>query len=64
MDVLVHGMTTAQQPHDAVTGEHVAHLLGIAGMTVVLAGVVIHGARRSRRPRAALEGGLDHNAHR
>ena len=41
-----------------------AHVLGIAGMALVLVGVVIHGARRQVRQRAVANGGLDTNAHR
>ena len=44
--------------------EHAAHLLGVVGMVLVLAGVVIHGARRQLRRAAAKPGGLDSNAHR
>lgn len=54
--------------HDHGTGvldEHGAHLMGIAGMALVLAGVVTHGARRQLRQRAARSnGGFDRNAHR
>lgn len=63
-DVGVHLMTHVPLHHHAELGlEHMAHLLGIAGMLLVLAGVVISGARRQFRQRAARNGGLDH-AHR
>ena len=38
--------------HHAGTG-HVGHLVAMAGMAATLAGVVIDGARRQVRPRAA-----------
>ncbi|HEX7172100.1 MAG TPA: hypothetical protein VF365_05765 [Candidatus Limnocylindria bacterium] len=64
MDVAVH-VAPATHDHDAVgASEHLAHVVGIAGMSLVLAGLVMHGARRHHRPRAALHGGLDTNAHR
>jgi hypothetical protein len=44
--------------------EHTGHLIAIAGMTLVLAALVVHGARRHRRPRAARQGGLNGHAHR
>jgi hypothetical protein len=45
---------------------HVAHLLGIVGMVLVLAGVVAHGTRRhfSSRRRAATHPGGTRDAHR
>jgi len=64
LDVVIHLAQTAHA-HDAdVVSEHLAHLVGIAGMSLVLAGLVLHGARRHRRPRAARTGGLDSHAHR
>ena len=51
--------------HAGHTGiAHVAHLVGIAGMALVMAGVVTHGVRRQLRRAAAKPGGLDPNAHR
>ncbi len=46
--------------------EHAAHLLGVVGMVLVLAGVLIHGARRQLNGRtgAAINGGLDAHAPR
>jgi hypothetical protein len=64
LDVVVHTTGAGHHGSTAAGSEHIAHLLGIAGMTLVLAGVVIHGARRHRRPRAANHGGLDPNAPR
>lgn len=46
---------------------HTGHLIALAGMVLVLAGVVIHGARRQRNRRSSAandSGGLDSNAHR
>lgn len=63
VDVVVH----LGPVHDHTGGldEHGAHLIGIAGMALVLAGVVTHGARRQFRQRAARSnGGFDRNAHR
>ena len=64
LDVALHvgPAVHAHDPADAT--EHLAHALGIAGMSLVLAGLVLHGARRHRRPRAARHGGLDTHAHR
>ena len=65
LDVAIHLTSDAAgHAHEGFGGEHLAHLIGIAGMTVVLAGVVIHGARRQLRRRAAPQGGLDNHAHR
>ena len=65
LDVAVHLMTDVHAGHRGDFGaEHFAHLLGIAGMLLVLAGVVIHGARRQLRQRAARIGGFDCHAHR
>lgn len=60
--VLVH---LAAGPHAGHTGiAHVAHLVGIAGMVLAMAGVVSHGVRHHHRPAAAKPGGLDPNAPR
>ena len=65
LDVAVHLMTDVHAHHHAAFGpEQLAHLLGIAGMVFVLAGVVVSGARRQLRQRAARNGGLDNHAHR
>ena len=64
MDVVIHVAPTAHDHDAGGVSEHLAHLVGIAGMSLVLAGLVLHGARRHRRPRAARHGGLDSNAHR
>lgn len=65
LDVAVHVMTDVHAHHHAAFGpEHLAHLMGIAGMVFVLAGVVISGARRQFRQRAARNGGLVNHAHR
>lgn len=65
LDVAVHLMTDVHAHHHAAFGpEHLAHLLRIAGMVFVLAGVVITGAHRQLRQRAARIGGLDNYAHR
>lgn len=64
LDVVIHVAPTAHAHGADRVSEHLAHLVGIAGMSLVLAGLVFHGARRHRRPRAARSGGLDSNAHR
>lgn len=46
---------------------HTGHLIALAGMVLVLAGVVFDGARRQRIRRSSAakdSGGLDSNAHR
>ena len=65
LDVVVH-IAGAGQHHAGHSGvEHLAHLAGIVGMVLVLAGVVIDGARRqlARRRGGAVPGGLS-DAHR
>lgn len=64
LDVVLHLAPLAHDHEGGPVSEHVAHVVGIAGMSFVLAGLVLHGARRHRRPRAARQGGLDSNAHR
>ena len=64
LDVVIHVAPLAHDHESGPVSEHVAHVVGIAGMSFVLAGLVLHGARRQRRPRAAHHGGLDRNAHR
>lgn len=62
-DVTVHLMADGHHHPDGVLA-HGAHLLGIAGMVLVLVGLVAFGARRSvgRRFGPHLEG--PHDAHR
>ena len=64
LDVAFHLLAAPHGAHGSWGVEHTAHVLGIAGMVFVLAGVVTHGARREFRPRADINGGLDRNAHR
>jgi uncharacterized protein YjeT (DUF2065 family) len=64
LDVIVHLVSVNHAGHHGFSGEHAVHLLGIVGMVLVLAGVVIFGARRQLRHAAAKPGGLDPNAHR
>lgn len=65
LDVVIHFGPVDHHAHTGFVSEHAAHLVGIAGMALVLAGVVIHGARhQTRRRRAAITGGPDSNAHR
>ena len=64
LDVVIHLQPVGHGAHDGFGAEHLAHVVGIAGMSLVLAGLVLHGARRQRRPRADRLGGLDTNAHR
>ena len=58
--------TGAHGAHRGFVPEHAAHLLGVVGMVLTLAGVLIQGARRqlNRRAAAAVNGGLDSNAPR
>jgi hypothetical protein len=63
-DVVVHLSAGEHIGHDGFGLEHAAHLLGVVGMALVLAGVVAYGARRQLRRAAAKPGGLDPNAHR
>ena len=64
LDVAIHLLAAPHGAHGSFSMEHAAHMLGIAGMVLVLAGVVTHGARRQLRPRVDINGGLDRNAHR
>ena len=64
LDVVVHLLAGPHRGHREFGPEHLAHLSGIAGMVLVLAGVVIDGARRQLRQRAAHNGGFDGHAHR
>jgi hypothetical protein len=64
VDVIVHQASGDHAGHQGFGPEHAAHLLGVVGMVVVLAGVVIDGARRQLRHMAANPGGLDPNARR
>ena len=64
LDVVMHLGSGTHGSHPGLWTEHLAHTVGIAGMTLVLVGVVVHGARRQRRPRAARTGGLETHAHR
>ena len=61
-DVAVHLVAADHAGHHGFGLEHAAHLLGVVGMVLVLAGVVIHGARRQLRHAAVKPGGLDPNA--
>jgi uncharacterized protein YjeT (DUF2065 family) len=63
-DVVVHLTAGEHAGHHGFGAEHAAHLLGVVGMVLVLAGVVTYGARRQLRRAAAKPGGLDPNAHR
>lgn len=63
VDVVVH-LGPAHFHGSGGIDEHGAHLMGIAGMVLVLAGVVTHGVRRQRRSRGPQHGGLDRNAFR
>ena len=65
LDVVMQlGTASHHVHHEGFRGAHVGHLIAIAGMVFVLVGVVAHGVRSHRRPGAATNGGLDHNAHR
>lgn len=65
LDVVIHLGPVDHHAHVALLSAHGAHLVGIAGMALVLASVVIHGARHhTRRADAANQGGPDSNAHR
>jgi hypothetical protein len=65
LDVVIHFGPVDHHVHEGFASAHAAHLVGIAGMALVLAGVIVHGARhQTRRRRAATQGGFDSNAHR
>ena len=64
IDVLLHLAAGEHAGHDGSGSEHLAHLLGVVGMVLVLAGVLTDGARRQLRRPAAKPGGVDPNAHR
>jgi hypothetical protein len=64
LDVSVHLASGDHAGHHGFGPEHAAHLLGVVGMALVLAGVVAFGARRQLRRAAAKPGGLDRNAPR
>jgi hypothetical protein len=64
LDVVIHLQPADHGAHAGFGTEHLAHIVGIAGMSLVLAGLVLHGARRHRRPLADRHGGFDSNAHR
>ena len=66
-DVIVHLAAGDHAEHHGFSPEDAAHLLGVVGMVLVLAGVVTYGARLhfSRRSGgAAKHGGPDTHAHR
>jgi hypothetical protein len=63
-DVVVHLTAGEHAGHHGFSLEHAAHLSGVVGMVLVLAGVVAYGARRQLRRLARKPGGLDPNAHR
>ena len=63
-DLTVHLGAGQHAGHEGGGLAHLAHALGFAGMVLVLTGVVIDGARRQLRQRAARNGGLDGHAHR
>jgi hypothetical protein len=65
LDVAIQLGTASHHAHHEGFGRaHVGHLVAIAGMVLVLVGVVAHGVRSHRRPGAATHGGLAHDAHR
>jgi hypothetical protein len=66
LEVVIHLGPVDHHAHEALVSAHGAHVVGIAGMALVLAAVVMHGARhQTRRRRAATtQGGPDSNAHR
>lgn len=64
LDVILHLGPPSEHVHAGFGSEHVAHVIGIAGMVLVLGGVVSHGARRQHRQRADIHGGFESNAHR
>ena len=66
MEVLLYLAAGSQavHSHGGFAPERGAHLLGITGMVLTLAGVVIEAARRPTRRSSAKTGGLDPHAHR
>lgn len=63
VDVIVH-VVTADEHHHAVALVHGAHLLGFAGMVLVLVGVAAFGIRRSTGRHAGPSEEAPHDAHR
>ncbi|HET7676761.1 MAG TPA: hypothetical protein VFK38_02840 [Candidatus Limnocylindrales bacterium] len=61
LDVVVHLAAGDAAGHGSPVA-HAAHVLGIAGMVLVLSGVVVDGARHHARQPAAKHGGLDPDA--
>ena len=65
LDVVFQLGPASHHGHQRASGRsHIGHLVAIAGMALVLVGVVAHGVRNHRRSGAASHGGLDHDAHR
>ena len=64
LDVVVQLGSASHHGHAGLGRAHIGHLAAIAGMVLVLVGVVAHGVRSHRRPGAATHGGLDHDANR
>ena len=66
MEVLLYLAAGSQAAHihGGFAPERDAHLLGITGMVLTLAGVVHEGVRRPTRRSSATSGGLDPHAHR
>jgi hypothetical protein len=64
LDVVVHIGSASHHGHAGLGSEHIGHPAVIAGMVLVLVGVVAHGVSSHRRPAAATHGGLDHDANR
>ncbi|MGH2385429.1 MAG: hypothetical protein ACRDGB_10320 [Candidatus Limnocylindria bacterium] len=64
LDVFVHLAAADHVGHSGI--EHLAHVVGIVGMVLVLAGVVAHGVRRhlSRRALSAANSGGTRDATR
>jgi hypothetical protein len=63
LDVIVLA-SAGHHGHEELAGQHLAHMAAVAGMVLVLVGVVTRGVRSHRRAKAATHGGLDHDAHR
>ena len=66
MEVLLYlaAGTQSGHVHGGFAPERGAHLLGITGMVLTLAGIVNEAARRPTRRSSATSGGLETHAHR
>ena len=67
LDIAINLTGSPHAMHQAMSPNHVGHLVALAGMVLVLAAVVINAVRRQRSRGASTaenSGGLETNAHR